>query len=48
MKINWWAITTIGFWICGAISTIFTKDPKTLRISLEASFWLGFLYLITH
>jgi len=44
--INWWAITTISFWICGAISSIFTKDAGCLFFSLIASMLLSSLFIM--
>jgi len=45
MNLNWWAITVISFWICGTISSRFTKDDD-LGYSLIATILLGIFYLI--
>lgn len=41
---NWWAITTIAFWICGAISSAFTGNSDGLAIALFGSVLFGLLW----
>lgn len=45
---NWWAITTIAFWVLGTISSIYTKDTECLEYSIISSCLLGILYLIKY
>lgn len=48
MRLNWWALTTICFWIIGGFVAIFTKNTNALDGSLAASICLGVLYIIMH
>lgn len=45
MQINWWAITTVGFWISCAITSAFIKED-CMGYAVIASLLLGVLYCI--